>query len=464
MNSKPLTHTLVMSLLIITAIVPWSFAQLVGGFGGVSERDSEVLAAAKFAVAAHDAKLALQGVEKAERQVVAGLNFRLTLKVSDNGASRIAQVIVWRKLDGKHELTSWNWVGAAGAARPTGASASTGKGVGAQPGLSKAEFIFETAPFPSCHASTIAELGDGGLVAAWFGGTHEKHPDVGIWLARQVNGQWTAPVEVANGIQRRDPDGKIHRHPTWNPVLFQPKNGPLMLFYKAGPSPSTWWGMLTTSSDGGLTWSTPLRLPDRIDGPVKNKPVQLPNGDILCPSSSENDGWRAHFELTSDLGKTWQRIGPVNDGRAISSIQPSILFLGGDKLLALGRTRQSRIFEITSEDFGKTWGAMTLTALPNPNAGTDAVTLRDGRHLLIYNHTTKGRSPLNVAVSRDGRAWQAALVLENTPGEYSYPAIIQTRDGLVHATYTWKRQRVKHVVIDPAQLVGRELVNGEWPR
>ena len=471
MNSKPLTHTLVMSLLIISSIVPWSFAQLVGGFGGASTRDADVLTAAKFAVAARDAKLILQSVEKAERQVVAGLNFRLTLQVAENGVGRVAEVVVWRKLDGTHELTAWNWVGASGATKSApgagagvGVGAAAGAALGAQPGLLKGEFIFETAPFPSCHASTIAELGDGGLVAAWFGGTHEKHPDVGIWLSRQVGGQWTAPVEVANGIQRRDPDGKIHRHPTWNPVLFQPKNGPLMLFYKVGPSPSTWWGMLTTSSDGGLTWSTPRRLPNRIDGPVKNKPVQLPNGDILCGSSSENDGWRVHFELTSDLGQTWQRIGPVNDGRAIGSIQPSILFLGGDKLLALGRTRQSRIFEIASEDAGKTWGAMTLTALPNPNAGTDAVTLRDGRHLLIYNHTAKGRSPLNVAVSRDGRVWQAALVLENTPGEFSYPAIIQTRDGLVHATYTWKRQRVKHVVLDPAQLVGRELVNGEWPK
>ena len=107
---------------------------------------------------------------------------------------------------------------------------------------------------------------------------------------------------------------------------------------------------------------------------------------------------------------------------------------------------------------------MTLTALPNPSSGTDAVTLQDGRHLLIYNHTPKGRSPLNLALSADAKTWQAALVLESNPGEYSYPAIIQTRDGLVHATYTWKRQKVKHVVIDPAKLEPRAMVNGEWPK
>ena len=108
---------------------------------------------------------------------------------------------------------------------------------------------------------------------------------------------------------------------------------------------------------------------------------------------------------------------------------------------------------------------MTLTSLPNPNAGTDAVTLKDGRYVLVYNHTAKGRSPLNVAVSSDGQAWQAALVLEDEPGqEFSYPAVIQSRDGQVHITYTWKRQRVKHAVLDPAKLELRAMPGGAWPK
>jgi len=418
---------------------------IVGGFSPVAPTDADALAAAKFAVTKHDAKLTFQAIEKAEHQVVAGMNYRMTLRVLDAGKARQAQAVVWHKLgNAGHELTSWKWLDAA----PAAADA-----------VLKSEFIYETAPFPSCHASTIAELPGGGLVTAWFGGTAEKNPDVGIWVARLEGGQWTTPVEVANGVQ---PDGK--RHPTWNPVLFQPKTGPLLLFYKVGPSPSTWWGMLRTSSDGGKTWSAASRLPGECVGPIKNKPVQLANGDLLSPSSSEHDGWRVHFERSRDFGKTWEMIGPVNDGKAVSAIQPSILFLGGDKLLALGRTRQGKIFQVGSDDLGKSWGAMTLTALPNPNSGTDAATLKDGRHLLIYNHTAKGRSPLNLAVSKDGQTWQAALVLENLPGEYSYPAIIQTRDGLVHATWTWKRQKVKHAVIDPAKLEPREMINGEWPK
>lgn len=320
-----------------------------------------------------------------------------------------------------------------------------------QPGLVTSEFIYEIAPFPQCHASTIAES-QGGLVAAWFGGKHEKSPDVGIWLSRKEDGKWTSPVEAANGVQSAS-----KRYPCWNPVLFQSKTGPLLLFYKVGPSPGTWWGMVMTSADGGKKWSEPHRLPEGILGPIKNKPVQLGNGDILCPSSSEDNGWRVHFERTPDLGQTWQATGPVNDGREIGAIQPSILLHRDGRLQALVRTRQGKIGQVWSEDQGKTWGTMTLTSLSNPNSGIDAVTLKDGRHLLVYNHTTKGRSPLNVAISTNETAWQAALVLENAAGEYSYPAVIQTSDGLVHITYTWKRQRVRHAVVALEKLELRPM-------
>ena len=329
-------------------------------------------------------------------------------------------------------------------------------------GLVKAEFIYDTGPYPSIHATTIVETPTG-LVVAWFGGTAEKNPDVCIWVSRLMDGKWTTSVETANGIQ---PDGT--RHPTWNPVLFQPREAPLMLFYKVGPTPSTWWGELKTSNDGGATWSAAQKLPKGIFGPIKNKPVQLPHGDILCPTSNETDEkpskWAIYFERTSDLGKTWQRTELLHDGSTVSAIQPSILFLGGDKLQAVGRTRQSKVFQITSADAGQTWGDISLTDLPNPNSGTDAVTLADGRHLLIYNHTAKGRSPLNLAVSKDGKTWAAALVLEDEPKMvFSYPAIIQTKDGLVHITYTWKRQKVKHVVLDPAKLTTKPIVEGGWP-
>lgn len=323
------------------------------------------------------------------------------------------------------------------------------------PALVTHEFIYEQAPYPSCHASTIVEPAQGGLVAAWFGGTAEKNPDVGIWVSRHEGGRWTPGVEVANGVQA---DGK--RHPTWNPVLFQPRGGAaLMLFYKVGPSPQTWWGELRTSADGGRTWSAARRLPAGIYGPIKNKPVQLADGTILAPTSDETDErpskWRIYFERSTDGGATWTKTPFFNDGLKIGAIQPSILFhdrIGGDKLQAVGRTRQGKVFSITSSDAGRTWGEISLLGLANPNSGTDAVTLKDGRHVIVYNPVPKGRTPLKVAVSRDGQEWKDVLTLEDQPGEYSYPAVIQTADGRVHVTYTWKRERVRHAVLDPAKF------------
>lgn len=338
-------------------------------------------------------------------------------------------------------------------------------------GIVGREFIYEEAPYPQCHASTIAETPKG-LVAAWFGGTREKHPDVGIWVSRHVNKAWTPPVEVADGVQYQQTDGSVHRHPTWNPVLFQYPNGPLLLFYKCGPSPSTWWGMLTTSNDNGETWSTPARLPEHIDGPVRNKPILLQDGTLLCGSSTEFDGWRLHFELTHDKAGSFQRTTAVNDGKSVGAIQPTLLTHADGRIQALNRNQDGngKILSTTSSDNGKTWSALTEINLPNPNSGIDAVTLSDGRFLLVYNHThrsgdsPRGREMLNVAVSEDGFNWAAALTLENERrSEFSYPAVIQSADGMVHTTYTWKRTRVRHVTIDPKQLKLTPIRGREWP-
>lgn len=314
------------------------------------------------------------------------------------------------------------------------------------PSVVLAEDIFTDAPFAQCHASTMVET-PSGLVAAWFGGTGEGEPDVGIWLSRRENSGWTAPVEVARGA---GPDGNTE--PCWNPVLFRPAGGLLLLFYKVGPSPSRWRGMITRSADDGRTWETPQPLPDGIIGPVKNHPLELADGTLLCGSSTEGKGWRVHFETTADHGQTWRKTPPINDGRDVGLIQPALLRARPDGVIALMRSTAGRIYESRSADRGETWTTPAPTALPNPNSGVDAVTLRDGRHVLVYNPIAEGRGTLAVALSSDGRTWTRVLTLEDEKGsEFSYPAVIQTRDGSVHITYTWKRRRVRHVVIDPGR-------------
>ena len=352
-------------------------------------------------------------------------------------------------------------------------------GAPSHPAIVRAEFIHEPQSYPQCHASTLAETSDGSLVAAWFGGTRESHPDVSIWFSRFENGTWTPEVKVADGVQH---DRK--RYPCWNPVLFQPTHGALQLFYKVGPSPQTWWGMVITSTDSGRTWSEPRRLPEDVLGPIKNKPIELADGTWLSGSSTEHptDGWRLHLERSSDQGKTWNVTESLDGDGRFNAIQPAILVHSKSRLQLLARSKEMILATSWSSDAGLTWSALQPSGLFAPNSGIDAVTLRDGRHIVVYNHrdgpkqgpsSSKvealggaavqpadanenwgARWPLDLAISADGTTWKRLVELEDEPLKdgYAYPAVIQTRDGLVHVTYTWGRVKIKHVVLDPTKF------------
>lgn len=336
-----------------------------------------------------------------------------------------------------------------------------------QKGVVVNEAIFDTASFPESHAATIAET-PAGLITAWFGGTKERNPDVEIWMSRKEKKGWTKPVSVANGIVN-----DTLRYACWNPVLFQVPNGDLLLFYKTGPNVGAWKGWMKTSKDNGLTWSAAKPLGEGFLGPVKNKPVQLANGRIIAPSSTEGNGWKLHFEISDDGGKTWRKVGPINDGKTFNAIQPSILLHPSGKLQVLARSKDRALIETWSSDNGETWTPLQKSSLPNNNSGTDAVTLKDGRQLLVYNHVLphdslkngKGpRTPLNVAVSKDGKEWYAAAILEDSPiSQYSYPSVIQGKDGAVHVVYTWRRKKIMYAKLDPAKLQAVKIINGQWP-
>jgi predicted neuraminidase len=329
-----------------------------------------------------------------------------------------------------------------------------------QPGMVSSEFIAEKSRTRQVHAATIVES-QGTLLAAWFGGTREKFPDVGIWLSRkEKNGAWSVPVEVANGMHEEE---RI-QYPCWNPVLFRSTDGPLLLFYKEGPSPESWWGLVMSSHDNGRTWSRPKKLPLGYCGPVRNKPVELAGGTLLCGASSEEQGWRVHFERMQYPFQQLSKTEAINNAMEVNAIQPTILKHSLTNLQVLCRTKSGKIYQSHSRDGGFTWSRLIKTELPNPNSAIDGVVLKDGRSLLVYNHTTMGRGVLNVALSDDGQIWSGALTLESERGhEYSYPAVIQSSDGRVHIVYTWNRQRIKHVTVDPARLMLKEIVDGNWP-
>jgi len=313
-------------------------------------------------------------------------------------------------------------------------------------GLMTAEFIFEQAEFASCHASTIVEVEPGKLLAAWFGGTKEGDKDVRIWWSRHEGSGWPKPQVAAEETGQ----------PCWNPVLFKSKAGTLFLFYKAGPNPLSWSGFVRRSADNGLTWSQPEILPAGILGPIKNKPITLRDGSILSGTSVESHrAWACWVERSTDDGRSWRRTGPITvPDQPYGIIQPTLFETRDGRLVMFVRSRNiGFICKSESKDNGATWSPAQKTDLPHPGSGIDLVRTGEGILFLVYNHTPRFRYPLNLGMSGDeGTTWKMVHTFEEQPGEYSYPAIIQTADGRLHVTYTWKRQRIKHVVLDPMQF------------
>ncbi len=361
------------------------------------------------------------------------------------------------------------------------------------PAIVKDEFPYEFASFPQMHSATIEEMPNGDLVAAYFGGKHERNPDVCIWVSRKPKGadKWEAPILAGDGVFNvGDADALIagindsstvasvgpilpyhkgdnlKRKACWNPVLYRMPDGELWLFYKIGLKVADWTGWIVKSKDGGKTWSKREPLKEGFIGPVKNKPV-IVNNRLLCPSSTEVKGWKFHVEIYDLATKEWKYVGPIDREDAhptdkpetvkpIDCIQPSILQLKDGRLEMIGRTRNGKLAVTYSSDGGDTWTKTVLSDVPNNQSGTDAVTLKDGLHVIIYNNfstipgTKKGpRTPVSLAISDDGWNWRHFLTLEDSPiSQYSYPAIIQGRDGTLHCIYTWRRQKVAYKAVD----------------
>ena len=324
----------------------------------------------------------------------------------------------------------------------------------AQPPGHTLRFLWEEAPFPRAHASTLVEAPDGSLVAAWFGGSGEGREDVGIWSSRRPpGGDWSWPVELY----------KEPGQPAWNPVLFR-TGETIRLYFKIGPSPRAWSGAYMQSTTSGERWSDPVWLPAGMLGPVRAKPITLASGEILAGTSLESyRTWSSWMEISADGGETWSKHGPILFGDRerdrIGSIQPTLLEIEPGVVRAFFRTprRLGKIATSLSRDGGRTWAPLELTELDHPSAGIDSLRLDDGRCLLLYNPSTERRTPLSLAVSfDDGVTWSDFLIVEELEdgerGELSYPAMIQDAAGDLQITYTWNRRRIRHATV-PLALV-----------
>jgi alpha-L-fucosidase len=266
------------------------------------------------------------------------------------------------------------------------------------------------------------------------------NPDVCIYSASLVNGVWSKPTMIADGVENN-----LIRNPCWNPVLYKRDNGDILLYYKIGPTPTKWFGAYKLSTDNGKTWSKEYRIPHNLLGPIKNKPVKSLDGGILYPTSIEDDlGWRIYLEHSNQDLSDWKKI-EIDNGK-FNAIQPSVLFYEDGRLQLLCRSKNKCLVESWSYDGGKSWTKVQATSLPNNNSGTDAVTLSGNIQLLIYNPITEGRNKLAVAASVDGKNWKDLIILEDqAEGEFSYPAIIQTSDNNIHVTYTYNRVKIKYI-------------------
>ncbi len=350
------------------------------------------------------------------------------------------------------------------------------------------------------HAPGLAELSNGELIVSWFRGTGERRADdVAVYGARRKPGQkqWSEAFVMADtpGF----PDG--------NTCLMTDKDGRLFLFWPLVLA-NTWESCVTQmlvsenpQGEGCPKWSRrdslwlkpedfsataikvlddmvkdlPQPIPERFQGYIDRarqllpdklsqrlgwqtrcKPLVLPSGRILLPLYTDTFSI-SMVAISDDRGSTWTASQPLI---GFGNIQPALLRRNDGTIVAYMRENgpQKRIRVCESKDDGLTWGKVGKIDLPNPGSGLDAVRLRSGNWILIYNDSESGRNQLAVSVSKDeGLSWQITKHLEHHPeGSYHYPAIIQTRDGKIHAVYshsTKAGESIKHVQFDEASLL-----------
>jgi predicted neuraminidase len=301
--------------------------------------------------------------------------------------------------------------------------------------------------YPSCHGATVTGLPNGDIMAAWYAGAYETAKDVAIFssIFSKESAEWSAPKII------HDTPG----YSDGNPVLLYDERDRLWLFFVTILK-SNWSECRVyykTSDDAGKTWSDVRTLRENFGWMTRNKAVELQSGLIVLPIYNEIC-FQPAFIVTYDHGASWDMRGEdlnVPGG----AIQPTLIEKYNGSLIAFLRTGEpgGNIWSIESNNGSFSWGNPTRTDFPNPNSGVDAVKLGSGAVVLVFNNSRYDRTPLSVAISRDEcQTWSGIKNIENGVGEFSYPAIIQSMDGLIHIVYTYKRTHIKHVVFNEGWL------------
>lgn len=335
--------------------------------------------------------------------------------------------------------------------------------------------------YPSSHAANLLELKNGDVLCVWFSGTWEGSSGVGIVMARRPHGSrnWEPPEP----IDRQE--GSSYQ----NPVLFQEPDGTLDLYHstqQADAGEANAHVLHLVSKDNGTTWTAPKLLFGKPGAFTRHPLVVLNDGAWLLPisyitSSGIGAGSETNYsatEISNDHGATWKEcVMAGSEGK----IQPSIVSLAPGRLLAFFRSRASDFIYTSTSSDGCTWSPATATILPNNNASIQAFRLHDGHVVMAFNHSSKAsgglRKPLSVALSLDGGStWPYVRdVEEGRPGyglaeltpkepgreEYSYPSIIETRDGEILVAFTYRRQTIKVVSISENWIMQKGS-NGEF--
>jgi len=352
------------------------------------------------------------------------------------------------------------------------------------------------------HASSIVQLPNGDFLVAWFQGSGERTADdvkimgarlkIGgtawsepflmadtphipdcnpvlflnskgklflVWIAVQAN-MWEQSILRVRTSERYHDGGA----PIWNwqdNILLKPDDrfsAEIIAKFKLSPPSNTGWAGYAPRYDNLIIEAGKDVAKRSIGWMTRIKPLLTDKGKIILPLYS--DGFNlSMMAISDDDGETWRPGLPVV-GRG--PIQPALVRKKNGNLVAVMRDSgddPNRVHISESTDEGESWTPSSKSDIPN-TASVEMLVLADGKWAFLGNDIDDGRYQLSLRISDDeGKSWKWKTYIENDlskKGSYSYPSLIQTRDGLLHMTYSYHPEKdkksIKYVVINPKSL------------